>query len=115
MQAVDGDAPPDDFTSLTTDDIRVALQPITVASDSTNAIFHNWANTYRCFPRAVFQPEDESHCRLILELARREGVSVRACGAGHSPSDLACTTGYLLRTHKLERVLQVRCMASPHT
>lgn len=105
MQAVDGEAPPDDFTSLSTDDIRVALQHITITHNTT---FRNWGGTFRCFPRGVFEPEDESHCRLILELARREGVTVRACGAGHSPSDLACTTGYLLRTNKLQRVLQVR-------
>jgi L-gulonolactone oxidase len=113
MQVVDGDAPPDDYTSLSTDDIRVALQPVTVTPDSNNAAFINWGKTYRCFPRAVFQPEDESHCRLILELARREGATVRACGTGHSPSDLTCTTGYLLRTDKLQRVLQVRFGVPP--
>ncbi|KAF8488900.1 L-gulonolactone D-arabinono-1,4-lactone oxidase [Gautieria morchelliformis] len=107
MQVVDGDAPPEDYTSLSTDDIRVALQPVTVTPDSNNAAFINWGKTYRCFPRATFQPEDESHCRLIIELARREGATVRACGAGHSPSDLTCTTGYLLRTDKLQRVLQI--------
>lgn len=104
MQVINGDAPPDDYTSLSIDDIRVALQPITVTLDTP---FTNWGKTYRCFPRAVFQPEDESQCRLILELARREGVTVRPCGTGHSPSDLTCTTGYLMRTDKLERVLQV--------
>ncbi|KAF8591766.1 L-gulonolactone/D-arabinono-1,4-lactone oxidase [Ramaria rubella] len=107
MQVVDGDSPPEDFSSVTTDDIRLALEPVTLSSDSEHASFQNWGKTYRCKPRAVFQPEDEAQCRLILELARREGTTVRACGAGHSPSDLACTSGYLLRTDRLERVLQI--------
>lgn len=46
-------------------------------------------------------------CALILELARREGKTVRAVGVGHSPSDLACTNEYMLRTTKLDKVLEV--------
>lgn len=46
-------------------------------------------------------------CALIFELARREGKTVRAVGVGHSPSDLACTNEYMLRTTKLDRVLDV--------
>jgi len=46
-------------------------------------------------------------CRLILELARREGKTVRAAGVGHSPSDLACTSGYMVRLTKMNRLIQV--------
>lgn len=45
---------------------------------------------------------------LIVELARREGTSVRCAGAGHSPSDLACTQGYMIRTDKLDALVEVR-------
>ncbi|KAH0833971.1 D-arabinono-1,4-lactone oxidase-domain-containing protein [Lanmaoa asiatica] len=44
---------------------------------------------------------------LILDRARRERKVVRAVGVGHSPSDLACTSGYMLRTTKLNRLLEV--------
>lgn len=57
----------------------------------------------------VFEPESDYQCELILELARREGKTVRAAGVGHSPSDLACTSGYMVRTDKLCRVLEVDC------
>jgi L-gulonolactone oxidase len=80
------------------------LQPITV---SPNAKFANWSRTFTCSPLAVFEPTTELHCELILELARREHKVVRAVGVGHSPSDLACTTGYMLRTTKLDRLLEV--------
>lgn len=78
-------------------------------TDSTHPMGYTTARLeqLQCRPRAVFVPETEEHCRFIVELARREQTTVRACGAGHSPSDLACTSGYLLRTDKLDRVIEV--------
>lgn len=83
------------------------LQPITLPPSSPRAKFTNWGQTYTCTPLVVFEPETEYQCELILELARREGKVVRAAGVGHSPSDLACTRGYLLRTDKLNSVVEV--------
>lgn len=85
-------------------DLYTLLQPITIPSHSPRAKFRNWGQTYYCTPRAVFEPENEFQCELLLELARREGVTVRAVGVGHSPSDLACTRDFMLRTNKLNRV-----------
>ncbi|KAH7909309.1 D-arabinono-1,4-lactone oxidase-domain-containing protein [Hygrophoropsis aurantiaca] len=81
------------------------LQPITIPASSPEAKFTNWGLTFTCAPLAVFEPETEYQCELILELARREGKVVRAVGVGHSPSDLACTTGYMLRTTKLNKLV----------
>ncbi|KAG5645619.1 hypothetical protein DXG03_005610 [Asterophora parasitica] len=83
------------------------LQPITVDSTTPHAKFSNWGKTYHCTPLAVFEPESDFQCELVLELARREGKVVRAAGVGHSPSDLACTKEYMLRTTKLNRLLEV--------
>jgi len=102
------DTPPLNYSSLSTEAIRLSLRAVTLPLSSSRAKFRNWGKTYSCTPTCVFEPENETHCRLILELARRDGTTLRACGAGHSPSDLACTSGYLLRTDKLDRVLQVR-------
>ncbi|KAF8968705.1 gulonolactone oxidase Lgo1 [Flammula alnicola] len=81
------------------------LEPITVPNE--RARFTNWGRTFTCTPHAIFEPENEFQCELILELARREGKTVRVAGVGHSPSDLACTTEFMLRTTKLNRVLEV--------
>ncbi|KAF8890666.1 gulonolactone oxidase Lgo1 [Infundibulicybe gibba] len=83
------------------------LQPVTIPPHSPRAKFSNWGQTFHCTPLAVFEPETELQCSLILELARREGKVVRAVGVGHSPSDLACTNEFMLRTTKLNRVLEV--------
>ncbi|KAK2465543.1 hypothetical protein APHAL10511_002435 [Amanita phalloides] len=83
------------------------LQPITVPSSSPRARFHNWARTYQCAPLTVFEPETVYQCELILALARREGKRVKAVGIGHSPSDLACTTEFMLRTERLNRIIEI--------
>ena len=80
------------------------LQPILVPEIR----FTNWGHTFSCAPLAIFEPESVYQCQLIVELAHREGKVVRAVGVGHSPSDLACTSGYMLRTTKLNRLLEVR-------
>ena len=85
------------------DNLYNLLEPIKCAPN-----FANWARTFRCTPLAVFEPESEFQVELVLELARREGRAVRAVGVGHSPSDLACTSQYMLRMTKLNRVLEVR-------
>ncbi|KAI0789166.1 L-gulonolactone D-arabinono-1,4-lactone oxidase [Abortiporus biennis] len=83
------------------------LQPITLPASSPRATFTNWGLSYTCRPLAVFEPETEQQCELILELARREGRHVRAAGIGHSPSDLACTSEFMLRTERLDNILEV--------
>lgn len=87
------------------------LQPITVPSTSPRAKFSNWGRTYYCTPLSVFEPENEFQCQLILELARRESKVVRVVGVGHSPSDLACTNDFMLRTEKMNRLLEVLCLS----
>lgn len=81
------------------------LRPITLPPKLTR--FNNWGLAFYCTPLAIFEPESLHQCRLVLELARREGKTVRAVGVGHSPSDLACTSGYMVRLTKMNRLIQV--------
>ncbi|KAJ7508845.1 L-gulonolactone D-arabinono-1,4-lactone oxidase [Mycena galericulata] len=86
------------------DDILVS---ITVPSASPRSKFVNWGLTYHCHPLAIFEPENETQCELVLELARKEGRVLRAVGVGHSPSDLACTGDFMLKMTKLNKLLEV--------
>ena len=70
-------------------------------------MFLNWAHTFHCDPLAIFEPDSVHECTALLDKARQHGKVLRAVGVGHSPSDLACTTGYMLRTTKLNRLLEV--------
>jgi len=96
-----------DPSLLSTQSLHDALAPVTLSPSSPRATFVNWAGTYACNPRLVFEPRTVHQCALIFELARRKGKTVRAVGVGHSPSDLACTDEYMLRTTKLDKILQV--------
>lgn len=87
-------------------DVVEALKPITVPAEQ--AVFENWAGTFRCSPLSIFEPASERDLELIFELARREGRTVRAVGVGHSPSDLACTSGYMVRMNRMDAIVEVR-------
>jgi hypothetical protein len=88
------------------------LRPITLTSTDPRSRFINWGLSFECTPLSVFEPESEYQCELVLELARREGKTVRAAGVGHSPSDLACTSGFMLRTEKLNKIIEVSAFIS---
>jgi L-gulonolactone oxidase len=93
------------LTHFSVSELYALLQPITL---SPGTAFRNWGHTFRCTPLTIFEPVSEYQCELILELARREGRTVRAVGVGHSPSDLACTSGFMVRMGRLNQVLEVR-------
>ncbi|KAI0289644.1 L-gulonolactone/D-arabinono-1,4-lactone oxidase [Russula brevipes] len=92
---------------ISLDKLYSLLEPCTVDRSSSAAVFQNWARTFACAPSSVFRPETEHQLELILELARRERQTVRAVGIGHSPSDLACTSGYMIHMNRLNKIIEV--------
>lgn len=96
-----------DFSNASDVELRSSLEAVSVPSDSRDSEFRNWAQTFRCRPQRVFAPTTADQCRSIIELARREGARVHPVGVGHSPSDLACTNGWLLRTEGIKGMIQV--------
>jgi hypothetical protein len=94
------------LSSISLDDIYALVRPVMLQPSSPRSIFTNWGQTFTCKPLAVFEPETEYQCEVILELVRREKKTIRAAGVGHSPSDLACTSEYMLRTSKLNQLVE---------
>ncbi|XP_072489950.1 L-gulonolactone oxidase isoform X5 [Notamacropus eugenii] len=43
----------------------------------------------------------------VLDLARQQNKRVKAIGGGHSPSDIACTDGFMIHMGKMNRILKV--------
>ncbi|CAK5281917.1 unnamed protein product [Mycena citricolor] len=95
------------MTTSSMDDENDELARITVPSSSPSATYTNWGLAFACRPLAIFEPETEEHCQLVLQLAKREGRVLRAVGVGHSPSDLACTGDFMLRMTKMNKLLEV--------
>jgi FAD/FMN-containing dehydrogenase len=96
-----------DLASQATHELQSALEPVSVPTTSPRASFANWAKTFECRPQRVFAPVNELQCRQIVELARREGATLHPVGVGHSPSDLPCTKGWLVRMEGLKGMINV--------
>lgn len=43
----------------------------------------------------------------VLALARQQNKRVKVVGGGHSPSDIACTDGFMIHMGKMNRILKV--------
>lgn len=55
-------------------------------------------------PLRIYEPETIEQVAAIVREARTVGATVRAVGSGHSWSDVALTTGFLIKTGRLARV-----------
>ncbi|KYO43973.1 L-gulonolactone oxidase-like [Alligator mississippiensis] len=69
--------------------------------------FQNWAKTYGSSPELYFQPTSVEEIKEILELARQRNKRVKVVGGGHSPSDIACTDGFMIQMGKMNKILKV--------
>lgn len=65
----------------------------------------NWAGNQRCVPHAVERPRTEAELVAVVERAAASGRRVKAVGAGHSFTDIACTDGYLVDLRDYGRLL----------
>jgi hypothetical protein len=61
-------------------------------------------------PLRIYRPATLGELREIVVTAEADGATVRAVGSGHSWSDVALTTGYLVRTDRLGAPLEVDCV-----
>jgi L-gulonolactone oxidase len=69
--------------------------------------WRNWAGDEGCRPREVARPESVEQIAEAVGRAARAGWRVRAVGAGHSFSDIACSDGMLLSLERCDRVLDL--------
>lgn len=58
-------------------------------------------------PLRIYRPATLDDLREIVLTAEADGATVRAVGSGHSWSDVALTTGYLLRPERLSAPLEI--------
>ena len=58
-------------------------------------------------PLRIYRPGTLEELQEIVRTAERDRTTVRAVGSGHAWSDVALTTGYLVRTDRLDRPLEL--------
>lgn len=70
-------------------------------------LHHTWAKTFHARPELYIRPESLEEIQKIVTLARRCRRRVVVVGCGHSPSDLTCTSAWMVNLDKYNRVLNV--------
>ena len=81
--------------------------PAPVARRSPAARWRNWAGNQRCAPARVARPASEAELVDVVKTAAAEGLTVKAVGAGHSFTDIACTGGVQVRLDDYGGVVSV--------
>ncbi len=68
---------------------------------------HTWARTFHCRPELYIRPQSTEEIRKIITLARRCRRRLVTVGCGHSPSDLTCTSSWMVNLDQYNRILSV--------
>lgn len=68
---------------------------------------HTWARTFHSRPELYLQPQSTDEIRKIIILARRCRRRIAATGCAHSPSDLTCTSSWLINLDHYDRLSDV--------
>ncbi|KAL1954807.1 hypothetical protein VTO42DRAFT_711 [Malbranchea cinnamomea] len=74
---------------------------------STSHLHHTWAKTFYSRPELYIQPESIAEIQKVVTLARRCRRRVVAVGSVHSPSDITCTSSWVVNLDHFNRILAV--------
>lgn len=74
---------------------------------TTSHIHHTWAKTFQSRPELYLRPQSLEEIQKIVNLARRCRRRLVVVGCGHSPSDLTCTSSWMVNLDDYSRVLRV--------
>ncbi|KAI6713606.1 hypothetical protein JHW43_003849 [Diplocarpon mali] len=66
-----------------------------------------WARTFHSSPELYIQPQSIQEVEKVVNLARRCRRRVATVGCGHSPSDLACTSSWLVNLDNFNKLVSV--------
>ena len=73
----------------------------------TGHLHSTWARTFSSLPELYIQPESLPEIEHAVSLARRCGRRITTVGSGHSPSDLTCTSSWVMNLDNFDRVLHL--------
>jgi L-gulono-1,4-lactone dehydrogenase len=80
------------------------------AAFQTRKRWRNHTGNQSVEPLRIYRPATLADLREIVRTAEADRATVRAVGSGHSWSDVALTSGYLVRTDRLGDPLEVDCL-----
>jgi D-arabinono-1,4-lactone oxidase len=74
---------------------------------TTNHTQSTWARTFHSSPELYIQPQSIAEVEKLVNLARRCRRRITTVGCGHSPSDITCTSSWLVNLDKFNKILSV--------
>ncbi|EEH34425.1 D-arabinono-1,4-lactone oxidase [Paracoccidioides lutzii Pb01] len=83
------------------------LDPAISFRASLSHLHHTWAKTFYWRPELYIQPETVPELQKIVTLARRCRRRLVTIGSAHSPSDLTCTSAWLVNLDNFRRILSL--------
>lgn len=81
--------------------------PATPFRASTSHLHHTWAKTYFSRPELYIQPHTIEEIQKVVTLARRCRRRLVTVGCAHSPSDLTCTSSWMVNLDHYNNILHV--------
>ncbi|KAL2364412.1 hypothetical protein RJZ56_002670 [Blastomyces dermatitidis] len=81
------------------------LDPAIPFRASSSHLHHTWAKTFYWRPELYIQPESVPELQKVVTLARRCRRRLVTVGSAHSPSDLTCTSAWLINLDNFRRIL----------
>jgi D-arabinono-1,4-lactone oxidase len=70
-------------------------------------LHHTWARTFYSRPELYLQPESLAEIQKIVTLARRCRKRLVVVGSGHSPSDITCSSSWMLNLDKFNKIISI--------
>ncbi|KAF2749289.1 D-arabinono-1,4-lactone oxidase [Sporormia fimetaria CBS 119925] len=83
------------------------LDPEVPFRASQSHVHHTWARTFHSRPELYLRPQTLPEIQKIVTMARRMRRRLVLVGSGHSPSDLTCTSAWMINLDDYQRVLNV--------
>lgn len=74
---------------------------------SSQHAHHTWARTFHSSPELYIQPESLEEVEKAITLARQCRKRITTVGCGHSPSDMTCTSSWMMNLDKYNKILDV--------
>lgn len=73
----------------------------------TAHVHRTWAGTFTSLPELYIQPESVQEVQKVVRLARHARRRVTTTGCGHSPSDITCTSSWLVNLDNFNKIISV--------
>ncbi|KAL4909792.1 hypothetical protein BDW74DRAFT_165172 [Aspergillus multicolor] len=83
------------------------IDPAVPFRSSTGHLHHTWARSFYSRPELYIQPQSLAEIQKVVNVARRCRRRIVVVGSGHSPSDLTCTSAWMVNLDDFNRILDV--------